>query len=575
MILILDDEPQVVQQLGNIILDIGYKYDFLCNPEYLFDRLADSQVDLLLLDIYLPGNSGLKLLQVIKESDEYKNIPVVMLTADNDETLLAKCFEYGASDFINKPINELVLKSRINAVLTNKRILFELEKQKEKIEETLREKKTLLKEVHHRIKNNLQLVSSLLSLQIQNIVDSKLLNVFEEAKRRINIIAFLHEDLYNTEDLKNVNIFAYIQRIANNSIISNCKDPENIELIVDVENVSLETDTAIPCGLIINELITNSIKHAFKINEKGSITIQLKSGDNNQFILKVNDTGSGISNDIDYENTNTFGFKLVRLFVAQLEGNLEIEFDEGTQFIIKFKNPAVEEGIQDIQDKIPEKIRVLIVEDETVIAQHLSEVVEDFGYVVTNILSSGEKAIKEVSKNPPDIILMDIVLKGKINGIVAAERIYNIFKIPVIFLTAYSDKFILNGAMKTKPFGFILKPFKEKDLYVNIHMALYRSKLEKNFDNNNEDLDEYLTSKVGQLIQEYNHKKGSGLINQLTPKEKEILHLIVEGVSTRDIAQRLFRSERTIETHRRNIMKKLNLSDVGALVRFAIDNKVL
>ncbi len=136
-ILILDDEPQIVQHLKVLLAGFGYHAGFITKPEFLFQRLAVEEFDLLLMDLHMPGWDGLTLLRQLKSEERYQNLPVIMITGEIDERLLAKCFEEGASDFINKPISEIVLKSRVHAVLTSQRYIREVQSQKDTVHQLL------------------------------------------------------------------------------------------------------------------------------------------------------------------------------------------------------------------------------------------------------------------------------------------------------------------------------------------------------------------------------------------------------------------------------------------------------
>jgi PAS domain S-box-containing protein len=208
-------------------------------------------------------------------------------------------------------------------------------KAEEKIKKSLEEKNVLLQEIHHRVKNNMQIISSLLSLQSRHIDEEKTLNILNESQGRIKAMAMVHEKLYQSKNFDNINFADYIKSLIIQLEGSYHMDKTLIKTNINVEDVYLDINTAIPCGLIINELISNIIKHAFKKGERGTISAKFSRIGNN-YILSVKDDGIGLPSNIDIENTDTLGLKLVNALVNQLEGTMEINRNDGTQFIIKF-----------------------------------------------------------------------------------------------------------------------------------------------------------------------------------------------------------------------------------------------
>ncbi len=199
----------------------------------------------------------------------------------------------------------------------------------------LAEKEVLLKEIHHRVKNNLQIISSLLSLQSSYVNDEKALDLFKDSQNRVKSMAMIHESLYQSQDLASIDFSRYITRMATELFSSYADNVGNISLRTDVEDVHLEVDTAIPCGLIINELLTNSIKYAFPSNQAGQISIKFYQNEE-CYHLHVIDNGVGFPEDFDFRNTRSLGMKLVTSLVDQLDGTIQLKRGSGTEFIISF-----------------------------------------------------------------------------------------------------------------------------------------------------------------------------------------------------------------------------------------------
>lgn len=207
----------------------------------------------------------------------------------------------------------------------------------QKVHLALEEKEILLKEIHHRVKNNLHVIASLLHLQAHTINDPKLLEIFNDSQNRIYTMALIHEQLYQSEDLGKVNLEKYIQRLIGNLCTSFNSSSKSINLIVEAQPLSLNLETAIPCGLIINELITNAYKHAFPNGKSGEVKVQLFQSENLQLNLIVADNGIGIPATVDWQNPDSLGLKLVQILAKQLKANLKFDFQSGTLFKLTFQ----------------------------------------------------------------------------------------------------------------------------------------------------------------------------------------------------------------------------------------------
>lgn len=206
---------------------------------------------------------------------------------------------------------------------------------KQYLKNSILEKESLLKEIHHRVKNNMQIISSLLNLHSRNINDPKIMNLFKESQNRVKSMALIHEKLYAENNFAKIDISSYIRSLAN-YLFRNFSDlSKNIKLEINTEEVMLDIDSAIPCGLIINELITNSIKYAFPDNNYGKIMITFKH-ENKKNILIIKDNGVGIPAEIDLDNISTLGYDLVKALTDQLHGILEIKRSAGTEVVITF-----------------------------------------------------------------------------------------------------------------------------------------------------------------------------------------------------------------------------------------------
>ncbi len=215
---------------------------------------------------------------------------------------------------------------------------YDLYKSKMEVEQQVKEKETLLKEVHHRVKNNLQTVSSLLSLQARNMNDPEMKSMIKSSQNRVNSMAMVHEMLYMREDLSKIEYRSYVAELSE-YLVKSIKGTDNrIKVAIDIIDINLGIDTAIPLGLLINEAITNSLKYGIKDNGEGEINITLKKETEEDYVLNIGDDGEGYSENITPQTTKSLGLKLIYNLTRQLKGSiLKDATKKGTNYIIKFK----------------------------------------------------------------------------------------------------------------------------------------------------------------------------------------------------------------------------------------------
>jgi two-component sensor histidine kinase/DNA-binding response OmpR family regulator len=215
----------------------------------------------------------------------------------------------------------------------------------EQIKASLEEKEVLLKEIHHRVKNNLQVVSSMLKLQLSRADHWDIHDIFRDSRHRIRSMALIHEKLYRSDNLAQVDLADYARDLVTYLFRSYGASPATIKPIIEVEQVLLGIDTAVPCGLVLNELVSNSLKHAFPSNGErpcggqGEIRIKLCSDEDQQVILTVSDDGVGLPPDLDLANTDSLGLRLVAVLVDQVDGTLEVNGVDGAHFKLTFTAP--------------------------------------------------------------------------------------------------------------------------------------------------------------------------------------------------------------------------------------------
>jgi two-component sensor histidine kinase len=265
-------------------------------------------------------------------------------------------------DYLSKPVNPLILKSKVavfvdlfrktRALATmNRAMEVEIEERLKQLKTSLHEKDILLKEVHHRVKNNLQVISSLIDLQAERITDPATRTLFRDTRDRVRSMALVHEKLYQSADLAHTELGAYIRNVMKELFLAHGEVSSKVSLQLELEPVFLPIDMAIPCGLILNELATNSLKHAFAGRERGTIEIHLTSTENHSVRLLFRDDGWGLPSGLNLQAAESLGLRLIRMLSKQLRGEVMTQSGEGTMFELRFTIPD-SRGISSPETKV-------------------------------------------------------------------------------------------------------------------------------------------------------------------------------------------------------------------------------
>jgi PAS domain S-box-containing protein len=313
--------------LPQTVFETDVNADLTFMNRYAFEMFGYSQEDV---------DNGLNILELIIEEErslsrnKIKNVLKGQVTGDeytaqrSDKTLFPIILY--SNPIINDDIHE-----GFRGIIID---ISDLKDAEDRIFASLKEKEVLLQEIHHRVKNNMQIISSLLSLQANHTGSDEASEVLKESRGRVKSMAMIHEKLYHSHNLSRLNIEEYINNLVRDILSSYSSTSSSITSTVDVENIYLNIDTALPMGLIVNELVSNSIKHAFP-EGAGNINVSLVR-DKEQYILDISDNGVGLPKDIDPFNSNSLGLKLVNSLSIQLEGDLMVEREGKTSFKLMF-----------------------------------------------------------------------------------------------------------------------------------------------------------------------------------------------------------------------------------------------
>lgn len=289
--------------------------------------------DVILADHSLPKFDGVSALEIARKISP--GTPFIFVSGKIGDEFAVDMLKKGATDYVFKN-NLTKLVPAIKRAITERDELAELKRSKKELQMALKEKEMLLKEIHHRVKNNLMIISNLLELQSHYIKDKTDLHFFRECQTRADSMALIHERLYQSTDLKRIDFGNYIRDLATDLFNVYTITQDQIKLVINVKEVMLDIDNAIPLGLILNELLTNSLKYAFPNNITGEIFIKFNKI-HNQFTLIIKDNGIGFPQDLDYKKTSTLGLELVNKLTRQINGFIELDTSNGTEFKIIFK----------------------------------------------------------------------------------------------------------------------------------------------------------------------------------------------------------------------------------------------
>lgn len=341
--LLFVEDNETIRFLYNRLLSSRVEKFYIAeNGKEGLDLYQKYKPELIITDISMPIMDGLEMIGHIKKTDP--DVKVIVMSAYSIKEYFLEAINLGVKGYLIKPVEAKKLFGLIDELAGNILLTKELAEKEEKrriaeenLKRSLAEKEILLKEVHHRVKNNMQIISSILKMQERQVQDASLKIVLEESQNRIRSMALIHENLYRYENLANIMFSNYVKSLAGNLARSFSDQQGKISFEYDIDDVYLPLDIGIPCGLIINELISNSFKYAFKDQQSGKISINLKRQNEQSFRMEVSDSGVGLPKDLDIENTGSLGMKIVTKLVMQIDGTIKYDYNNGAKFIIDFK----------------------------------------------------------------------------------------------------------------------------------------------------------------------------------------------------------------------------------------------
>ncbi|MBF0607061.1 MAG: histidine kinase dimerization/phosphoacceptor domain -containing protein [Candidatus Magnetobacterium sp. LHC-1] len=333
---IVEDEGIIALSLTRKLEKLGYIITSVVpSSEEAIKKAETDMPDIILMDIAIQGD--MDGIDTAAEISRRFNIPIIFMTAYADEQLLERAKITEPYGYIVKPSTDKEIHIMIKMALYKHGM--------EQWRKSAEYKETLLREIHHRVKNNFQIITSLLSLQSANITDRRIVNVFVDSFNRIKAMSTIHTKLYQSDDLSKLDFEEYVSELCTELVNSYDIHPSTpvLKLDVDIANIGIDVDIATPCGLIINEIVSNSMKYAFPDNAPGEIFVSFKRDDNDNYILLVGDNGVGIPKDFDLSKSRSLGMQLVHdLVKKKLKGSIEIDTTKGTVYRIIFKKSKID-----------------------------------------------------------------------------------------------------------------------------------------------------------------------------------------------------------------------------------------
>jgi two-component sensor histidine kinase/CheY-like chemotaxis protein len=362
-IIIVDDTPANLELLAGMLKQRGYRVRTAPSGKLAIQAAQSEPPDLILLDINMPEMDGYEVCRILKENGTTRDIPVIFITAMDRDMDEERGLSLGAVDYITKPIRLPIVMARVQNHLQMKMQRDEIEaevmartadldvanrelkseiaermKAEETIMKSLREKEMLIREIYHRTRNTIQVILGTIVLQVAKFsANPEMDQLVKNTENRIHVISLVHEMLYKSQDLSQISIKEYIQDLTVLMKKSNRLSDDSITFTITIDEQKFLIDTAIPLGLILNELITNSFKYAFPGKIKGIIDIKLTLEKSGNYLLKYSDNGVGVPDGFDFRNRGSLGMELIHsIGEKQMLGKVHMENNNGIRYSLEF-----------------------------------------------------------------------------------------------------------------------------------------------------------------------------------------------------------------------------------------------
>jgi len=354
-LLTVEDDLAVRQTITAYFEDCDFEVFEANDGAEGIEKFKELRTDIVLTDLRMPNVSGIDVVRAIHKEDP--EVPVIVVSGTGAITDSIEAMRQGAWDYVCKPIVDMaVLEHVVRRVLERSEFLKQKRHYQEYLEKeveartreireanaqlagSLKEKTVLLQEIHHRVKNNLQVIASIINLQAIKIHDDRTRDLFSTLQTRIHSMSAIHEALYNSKSLSHINFADYINHMIRSLMTIYGVSPGHMTVELKTEDLELGIDQAVPCGLIINELVTNIMKYAFPDEtKKGTLRIEFtKDPVNLRYTLVVSDNGVGLPSDFEQRKSESLGMSLVEALTSQLGGELTMSAVEGAEFRIVF-----------------------------------------------------------------------------------------------------------------------------------------------------------------------------------------------------------------------------------------------
>jgi two-component sensor histidine kinase/CheY-like chemotaxis protein len=350
-VLIVDDEPHNIRILEGALFPLKYRILTASNGEQCLELASKELPDIIILDVMMPEMNGYEVCAKLKHDKRTSEIPVVIASALSNVNDEKKGFDVGATDYIKKPLSPPIVRARVKthiALKTAREQLFNQntileEKVKERttvisnknkeLEKSLQEKNILLKEVHHRVRNNLQMISSLLLLQLGDIDEPAVEEAFIEYQNRIESINLIHNELYNSKNYMDVDLVLFLRKLVKNISTSMSQNFDEQKLVFSTDTFIININIAIPCAMILNELFTILFESQFIGDNRVSVLLQGISPEYT-IVLHVPEINTVIQPE-------GFSLELIKILLSQLNGKFEIKQENGLKMIVHFKSSDI------------------------------------------------------------------------------------------------------------------------------------------------------------------------------------------------------------------------------------------